>query len=136
MPRAKEEWVDLAKGLLLLGALLVSGAGVGYWYGSTADEEAHQRELSATRKDYRDSLDVLAGRVGRAADEVADAAVTVAGAADTADKAAIKAGKAADKAAQAPRPVVIQQAAPAPKTDNQAINRAVTQANSQLKGKP
>lgn len=135
MPKNKPEWWDLTRGIALLLALVTSGAGVGYWYAITTQAVRHQEELIAARRDYKQALDVLAGRISRTAEqvsEVADAVVTAAQtaqeAAGTADKAAIKADKAVTKAgATAHQPV--------PRSDNRAINQAVNAANSQIKGR-
>ncbi len=129
--------IDIIKGLLLIATLVMSGAGLGYWYKDTMQDDDHARELARQQAGYQSALDILAGRIGRAADQVNDAAEVAATAAQTAqeaagtaDKAAATAGRVANKAAQAAPPT------PQPtKADNRAINQAVQQANTQIKGK-
>lgn len=141
MPKTKPEWWDLTRGIALLLTLVTSGAGLGYWYATTSQAVRHQTELDAVRRDYKQALDVLAGRMSRTADQVAEVADAVASAAQTAqeaagvaDKAAITAGKAASKAA-APHHVQPAPTVAPPKADNRAINQAVNAANAQIKGK-
>ena len=112
------------------------------------------RELERQAHGCQAALDVLAGRIDRTADKVADAAGVAADAAQaaqaaqdaagTADKAASVANKAANTAGRAAdkagAPVVVVQPQPQQsKADahaiNQAINQAVQQANTQIKGK-
>ena len=136
MQNTKNEWFDLVKGLLLLSTLLSSGAGLGYWYKGTERDQDHVEEIARLQANHFAALDVLSGRISRAADQVtaaadaaADAAQTADKAATVADKAATVAGKAANKASS---PVVITTPAPS-KADNRAINQAVQQANQQLR---
>lgn len=144
MPRNRYEWWDLCKGVLLLATLLTSGAGLGYWYKDNQQDADHLRELERQALGYQAALDVLAGRIDRTADKVADAAGVAADAAQaaqdaagTADKAASVANKAANTAgrAAATTPVVVVQPQPQQsKAEARAINQAVQQANTQIKG--
>ena len=145
MPRNCYEWWDLCKGVLLLITLLGSGAGAGYWYKDSQQDADHLRELERQAHGYQAALDVLAGRIDRTADKVADAAGVAADAAQaaqdaagTADKAATVANKAASTAGRAAdkagSPVVVVQPQSPSKAETRAINQAVQQANTQIKG--
>ena len=143
MPKLNPRCIDIIKGLLLIATLVTSGAGLGYWYKDTMQDADHVRELARQQGDYKAALEVLAGRIGRAADQVTEAADTAANAAQTAqdaagtaDKAALNADRAAVKAGKAVNQAVATHPVPAPtKADNRAINQAVQQANTQIKGK-
>lgn len=145
MPRNKYEWWDLCKGLLLLITLVGCGAGFGYWYKDSQQDADHMRELERQARGYQAALDVLAGRIGQTADKVADAAGVAADAAQaaqeaagTADKAASVASKAASTAGRAAdkagSPVVVMQPQQPSKAEARAINQAVQQENTQIKG--
>ena len=136
MPKNNREWWDLIRGITLLITLVTSGAGLGYWYAVTTKDVKHQADLDAARRDYKQALDVLAGRIYQTAEQVTEVADAVATAAQTAQDAAGTADKAASKAASAvSKAGVIAHPPPVPKADNRAINQAVNQANSQLKAR-
>lgn len=139
MPKSKYEWLDLCKGVLLLATLLMSGAGLGYWYKGTERDQDHADEIARMQEGHLRALDVLSGRISQTADRVtaaadvaADAAQAAQEAAGTADKAATAANRAATTAGKA----VTQSVSPAQpsKAENRAINQAVQQANTQIKG--
>lgn len=140
MPKIKSEAWDLVKGVTLLSTLMLSGAFLGYVYRGTEIDRAHAEEVQRLQSSHYAALDALAGRIGRAAEGVADAAQVAQEAAGTADKAATLASRAATKVASkvstpAAAPADAPGAAEALKAETAAINHAVRQANSQMKEK-
>lgn len=101
---------DWAQGFILMGTLVASGMGLGYWYRGQEIETIHQREIDRIQAHYDSSLFMLANRLGQTADKV--------------DRAAAGVNK------KAPPVVVV---APAPVTDHEAIGQAVERANTEIR---
>lgn len=124
MPKTKYEWWDLCKGVLLLATLLTSGVGLGYWYKGTERDSEREAEIARLQANHTATLEVLAGRINRAAEKVTDTADLVV------DAAASAAASAA--AAKSPKPGRATVPA-ATRAENRAINQAVRETNSKLK---